>query len=97
MITFVVAKEFAHTVVGVHSLDDGATNPHHPARLVIKGDGRRYAVRKLSRPAKVEALLPCGPPCKPPSYAAVMGAGKDAASLNEAMRKWYRPGAQRVG
>ena len=69
---FVICKELQHAVErgGVRRLEDGCTNPHFPVRLLLRGDGSRYAVRKLARPKKVEATLPHGPPHKPPSYAA---------------------------
>ena len=47
---FVVHRSLAKAVVGVQRLQDGGMNPHWASRLLIRGDARRYAVRKLVKP-----------------------------------------------
>ncbi len=66
----VVRKALAHAVAGVQKIDDGGMNPHWVSRH-IRGDARRFAVRKLVRPPKVEGKLPAGPCNQPPSYSEV--------------------------
>jgi len=53
---FEVHKSIAHAVFGVQRLQDGGLCPHWATRLLIRGDAKRHAVRKLVRPAKVEGL-----------------------------------------
>ena len=86
---FVVSKELQHAVAGLQRIDDGGTKPHFPVRLLLKGNGRSYAVRKLVRPKKVEAALPHGPGNLPPSYSEVTGAAPTTEGINTAMKKWY--------
>ena len=64
-------------------------NPHWPSRLLIRGDARRHAVRKLVKPAKVQARLPQGPQLPPPSYQEVVDKASEPATLDRAMRVWY--------
>ena len=86
---FVVSKELLHAVAGVQRLEDGGTKPHFPVRLLLRGDGRQYAVRKLVRPKKIEPVLPHGPGPKPQSYSEVIHAEATTWGINVAMRKWY--------
>ena len=58
---FVVSKSFAFAVVGTQRVDGVTMNPHRPVRLLLRGDARRFAVRKILRPTKVKANLPYGP------------------------------------
>ena len=44
---FVASRELQHAVVGLQRIEDGGTKPHFPVRLLLRGNGRRYAVRKL--------------------------------------------------
>ena len=44
---FVVHKSIAHAVVGVQRLQDGAMSPHWACRLILRGDAKRFAVRRL--------------------------------------------------
>ncbi len=82
---FVVHRSLAPSVVGVQRLQDGGMNPHWPSRLIMRGNGRRHAVRKLVRAPKVEPILPKGPPQQPPSYQQVIDLAADSSSLNDAM------------
>ena len=50
---FVVSHGIAHAVAGVQRLGDSGLNPHAPWRLLIKGDARCHATRKLHRAARV--------------------------------------------
>ena len=76
--------------------------PHRPARLLIRGDARRFAVSKIVRPPKVPANIPFGPPTRPPSYASITAVAmdicgrppstttpEDSATIDGAMLGWY--------
>ena len=69
---FFVHRSLADAVVGVQRLQDGGSNPHWMARLIIKGNAKRFAVRQLVRPGKVEGILPHGPPQQGPDYQPVL-------------------------
>ena len=94
---FVVHRSIAKAVVGVQRLEDAGMNPHSPSRLILRGDARRHAVRKLVRPPKVEPLLPSGPSRPPPSYEQVHLLAGSADSLGEAMEAWYSTARQEFG
>jgi hypothetical protein len=68
---FVVTNNFVHAVAGVQRINGVGTEPHFPARLLLRGDARRFAVRNLRRPKRVSLVLMHGPQPKPPSYASV--------------------------
>ena len=84
---FVVHRSIAHEVVAVQRLEDGGLYPHYPSRLLVHGNARRYMVRKLVKPPIVAGELPAGPPSRPPSYIATVGAIQ--ADLNLATTLWY--------
>ena len=86
----VVSNCLCHAVAGVQRLDDAHTQPHFPVRLLLRGDARRHAIRKLTRAPKVPATLPQGPPPKPPTYASVLGAGATRKGIAAAMDTWYQ-------
>jgi hypothetical protein len=69
---FVVHRSIAHAVVGAQRIQDGGLNPHWVTRLLMRGDARRLAVRKLVRAEKVPGFLPMGPVLPPPSYKGVV-------------------------
>ena len=58
---FVVAQCLAPFVHSVTALDYPGCSPHAPVRLLLRGDARRLAVRKIVRPARVAAVLQHGP------------------------------------
>ena len=87
---FVVSHNIAHAVVGVQRIDDAGLHPHHPCRLVFRGDAKRRAVRKLTRAPKVHAVLPHGPPPKPPDYGSILAMGGKPEHVAKAMSKWYQ-------
>ena len=77
-------------------------SPHRPARLLLRGDARRAALRKIVRPARVSARLPRGPSNNPPSYESVASVvelicdrpladplDNEEALINTAMVDWY--------
>ena len=86
---FVVARTLSHAVVGVQRLEDGGMNPHWAARLILRGDARRFAVRRLVKPPRVEGSLPMGPQPVPPSYAETERFAGDPATLDNAVEEWY--------
>ena len=86
---FVVHRSIAHAVVGVQRIEDGGLNPHSVTRLLIRGDARRLAVRKLVRPAKVSGFLPQGPALREPSYAHISTTPLEPSQINSAMLDWY--------
>ena len=65
---FVVSRSLFHAVVAVQRVDGVGVHPHHPARLILRGDARRHAVRKICRAPKVLAVLQHGPLLPPPCY-----------------------------
>jgi hypothetical protein len=84
---FVVHRSIAHAVVAVQRLEDGGLFPHYPTRLLVRGNARRYMVRELVKPRLVAGELPAGPPNRPPSYFATVGAIE--TDLNLAAMMWY--------
>ncbi len=85
---FVVHHSLAHAVVGVQRLEDGGFTPHWATRLLLRGDARRYAVRKLCKPPLVPGALPVGPQLRPPSYDEVRRL-VDEGAADQAMVAWY--------
>ena len=67
---FVVSKDLhdANLIVGVVRMTDGGFNPHHPVRLILRGDGRRKLIRELAKPTKIPGILPKGPLNKPAEW-----------------------------
>ncbi len=86
---FAVHRSLAHAVVGVQRLQDGGLSPHWPSRLLVRGDAKRFAVRKLVRAVRVDGILPLGPAVPPPSYDEVVGLTREGEDLNSATRLWY--------
>ena len=58
---FVVASSLAHTVVAAQRVEEVGPSPHFPARLIIGGDVRWLAVRRLLGPRRLDGALPSGP------------------------------------
>ena len=85
---FVVHRSLVHAVVGVQRFEDGGCNPHWQSRLLLRGDARRLAVRKLVKPMKVEAVLPYGPQRPPPDYGQVLQLAAEKHTLDQAMLGW---------
>ena len=52
---FVVTNNFIHAVAGAQRIEGVRIEPHFRARLLLRGDARRFAIRSLSRPKKVPA------------------------------------------
>ena len=44
-----VHRSIAHAVAGVQKPEDGGLYPHAPSRLLLRGNARRYMVRKLAK------------------------------------------------
>ncbi len=87
---FIVDRGIALAVAGVQRLDNGGMKPHWPSRLLIRGNGRRYCIRKLVLPPKVAGLLPFGPMAQHPDYDVVVRLASTDDTLNEGMGTWYR-------
>ena len=79
----------AHAAAGIQRLDDTGCNPHWHTRLIMRGDARRFAIRSLVRPPKVEAVLPHGPPQRHPSYDAVFAAAHRPELADMTTVEWY--------
>ncbi len=58
---FVVAQGLEQCVAGVQRIEYGGFAPHWPARLLLRGDGRRNLTRQIVRPKHVAGALPDGP------------------------------------
>ena len=93
---FVVSKNIAHAVHAVQRITDAGTNPHFPARLLVRGNARRYLVRTLQRPGKVPGFLPQGPPRQPPQYpcATKLQCNHTDTAVEEATKQWYTAARQ---
>ena len=101
---YVVSRSIAHAVVGMQRIEGVGMEPHYPTRLLIRGDARRFAIRKLVRPTRVPPVLQHGPQPQPPSYQPIhdnldhvptrlRDGGADAevqGFLDNAMRAWYQ-------
>ena len=68
---FVVHRQLAQAVAGVQRIEDGGACPHFYSRLLVRGDAKRFAVRKLVRAPKVSDRLPFGPAAVAPSYSSM--------------------------
>ena len=86
---FVVCRGLAAAVAGVQRIEDGGTSPHFFSRLLIRGDGRRFPIRKLVPAPRVAGILPFGPGAEPPDYASVADLARDPSRLDEAMVQFY--------
>ncbi len=96
---FVIDKSIDFAVAGVQRLSDGAMYPHWASRLLLRGDSKRYAVRRLIKAKRIDGVLPCGPGNAPPSYqhiieANAFGSGQDdtevTADLEGLTTSWYK-------
>ena len=85
---FVVSRKTKQAVVGIQQLTDVGIEPHTPSRLILRGDGRRPAVRSLKRPPKVPGDLPHGPAQPPPAYPRP-DADEDCEKIAKAARAWH--------
>ena len=85
---FVVAQSIRHAIKGIQRIKDAGLQPHYPVRLLLEGNARRIAVRKLVKAPKVFWVLPKGSPCEPRDYAAVSAAAK-AKRITDAVTQWY--------
>ena len=63
-----VSRALFHAVVAVQRVDEVGVHPHHLARLILRGDARRHAVRKICRASKIHAVLQHGPLLPAPCY-----------------------------
>ena len=86
---FIVCKGLAPSVVGAQRIEDCGTNPHFFPRLLIRGDGRRFPIRKLVPAPRVSGSLPFGPAPEAPSYGATIELTRNPDTLNEAMESFY--------
>ena len=62
---FVVTNNFAHAAAGVQRIDGVGISSNFPARLLIRGDARRFQVNTLVRPKRNPPTLMHGPRPKP--------------------------------
>ena len=86
---FVVHKSLADAVIGVQRLQDGGLNPHWMTRLILKGNAKRFAVRQLVRPGKIQGIFPHGPAKQAPDYQPVFDkANKD--QLDAGAKDWIK-------
>ncbi len=85
---FVISKGLSPSVVGVQRVDNAGLSPHYPARLLLRGDARRHAVRQLVRPALVAAALPPGP-LPEPDLRYQQATSMDAQELDACAEQWH--------
>jgi len=87
---FVVSQDLASSVVGVARVDDGGLHPHHPVRMLLRGDARRKLTRQIVRPTRVPGVLPAGPlPCPQPVAEAIPSEVR-AEVIDDATDTWMR-------
>lgn len=90
---FVVHRELADSVRGVQRLQDGHLSPHWVTRLILSGDAKRCAVRQLVQPARVEGILPKGPPRPPADFGGALKA-LAKGEFGQATVQWYTAARQ---
>ena len=86
---FVVSQGLRHAVKGVQRIKGAGLQPHFPVRLLLSGNARRLAVRKLVKAQRVHGTLPHGPLNRPAEFDEVSDAAA-RGNVTEAMTKWYR-------
>ena len=86
---FVVHKSLAHAVAGVQRIEDGGLRPHWPTRLLMRGDAKRFAVRRLIRAPRVDGRLPHGSEQQAPDYGRTTELAADG-KLDDATVEWYK-------
>ena len=59
---FVVEKNLAQTIAGIHRVTDAGFFPHVPERLLLRASESRRMVRRLVKPPLIPGSLPFGPP-----------------------------------
>ena len=86
---FVVCKGLESSVAGVQRIDDAGHQPHWPARLLIRGDGRRPMTRQLVRSSKVSGSLPHGPLPKSCISEELASIDSMTHDIGKATSSWY--------
>ena len=84
---FVVSRGLVPAIVRVQRIDDAGLSPHWPARLVLRGDARRFAIRQLVRPKLVEPILPFGP--LPEQICQLPVIGESVEELDRSAIAWH--------
>ena len=86
---FIVSKSLydSQAIVGIVRMTDGGFHPHHPVRLILRGDSKRKMVRELVRPTKISGTLPHGPLQK--ERTVEQDTLCPAASCSERLGRWY--------
>ena len=87
---FLVECGIAHAVVAMKRLKNGCVSTHWPSRLLVRGDNRRYFIRKLVPPPKVSGALPNGPAAQPTAYDSVIRLASCSSTFNDVMTLWYQ-------
>ena len=85
---FIVSEVLAPFVVGCIRLDDAGLHPHWPARLLMRGDGKRFAARKLHKPERVRGIPPAGPLPDPGNCDDCRPLSVDTICINDAVDSW---------
>ena len=77
---------FVHSVT---ALEYDGINPHAPVRLLLRGDARRLAVKKLVRPGRVAAVLQHGPTQNPELLPPLLDEDSTHADAEAALQAWH--------
>ena len=85
---FLVSQCLRHAVMGVQRIKDAGLQPHFPVRLLLRGNARRLAIRKLVKAPKVYGVLPHGPLNETQDYSKVTQLAKEG-KITAAMRAWH--------
>ena len=78
---------------GPHQTTTQGARPHHPVRLLLRGDARRKMARRLTRPSRIDGILHHGPPGPPGTY---FNDADTSDNLNLAVQNWYRKARQEL-
>ena len=93
---FIVSKCMAPFVHSVTTLEYDGIKPRAPVRLLLRGDARRLAVKKLVRPGKVVAVRQHGPTQNPELLLPLLDDDSTHADAEAALQAWNNS-RRRVG
>ena len=86
---FVLSEELVPFVIGCVRLDDAGLHPHWPARLILRGDGKRFAVKQLHKPTRVPGILPAGPLPDPGCCTGCTATCVEEEHIEKAVDAWF--------
>jgi hypothetical protein len=94
---FVVSSALLPAVLGAQRVEEAELSPHSPARILLRVDARRAAVRRLVRPPHVHGSLPFGPLPEPPAFDVIGHDISAPADIDAAVAAWHLAVRQQLG